>query len=103
MKAIQYIRILSLIFIGLLLLNACSAPTSVPPSTSSADETASASETAASEVSASAAAETETLASETTTEPRTSVAAEKSTEKVSQTNVCRRCRPRLHRIQPRGF
>lgn len=87
MKAKQYIRILSLIFIGLLLLNACSAPTSVPPSTSSADETVSASETAASEVSASAAAETETSVSETTTEPRTFVAAEKSTEKVPQTNV----------------
>lgn len=87
MKAKQYIRILSLIFIGLLLLNACSAPTSVPPSTSSAGKTVSASETATPEVSASAAAETETLASETTTEPKTSAVAEKSTEKVPQTNV----------------
>lgn len=87
MKAKQYIRILSLIFIGLLLLNACSAPTSAPPSTSSAGKTVSASETAVSEVSASAAAETETLASETTTEPKTSAVAEKSTEKVPQTNV----------------
>lgn len=87
MKAKQYIRILSLIFIGLLLLNACSAPTSAPPSTSSAGKTVSASETATPEVSASAAAETETSVSETTTEPRTFVAAEKSTEKVPQTNV----------------
>lgn len=87
MKAKQYIRILSLIFIGLLLLNACSAPTSAPPSTSSAGKTVSASETATPEVSASAAAETETLASETTTEPKTSAVAEKSTEKVPQTNV----------------
>lgn len=87
MKAKQYIRILSLIFIGLLLLNACSAPTSVPPSTSSADETVSASETAVSEVSASAAAETETSVSETTTEPTTSAVTEKNTEKVSQTDI----------------
>lgn len=87
MKAKQYIRILSLIFIGLLLLNACSASTSVPPSTSSAGKTVSASETATPEVSASAAAETETLASETTTEPKTSAVAEKSTEKAPQTNV----------------
>lgn len=87
MKAKQYIRILSLIFIGLLLLNACSAPTSAPPSTSSAGKTVSASETATPEVSASAAAETETLASETTIEPKTSAVAEKSTEKVPQTNV----------------
>lgn len=87
MKAKQYIRILSLIFIGLLLLNACSAPTSVPPSTSSAGKTVSASETATPEVSASAAAETETLASETTTEPKTSAVAEKSTEKAPQTDI----------------